>query len=90
MGQNTGRPGISPERLQRIITDAVGTLVSRHHDLGEEFVVTVVHDAAFELVSALSDLTELPLLLHRRANARLLAVAGQPVAIRMTTPATTN
>lgn len=81
MGRKAGGRAISPDWLQRIISDTVDTLRSQHPGVHEELVFYTVQDAALELFSALSDLASLPLLLHRRANGRLLAVTGQPLVI---------
>lgn len=87
MSRNSRGRAICPDQLRQIITDTVSTLVSQHAGLAGELADRTGQDAAIELAGALPDLTKLP---HRRAEARLPAIAGQPVVIIRSDAATAH
>jgi hypothetical protein len=86
MGRNRSREPVCARVVGDLVSEAVARLAARHPSHGAAVVDLVVYQAATELVSTIADAAELARQLDRRAHARLLAMAGHPVAITRTRP----
>lgn len=79
--RNRGWPSVPGRVVAELVSAAVARLTVRHPALGDTTVDTVVYQAATELVGTVGDAEQLSRLLDRRANARLTAMSGTPIAI---------
>lgn len=84
MGRNRSRAPVRERIVGDLVSEVIARLAARHPSLGATMVDLVVYQAATELVSTIVDPTQLAQQLDRRAHARLLAMAGHPVAITRT------
>lgn len=82
MTRNTSRRPITADQLTMIMDDAVRFLSDRLPDESRDDIARVVYEVTTELVSTVTDPERLSAMLRLRANARLLALGGNPVPIR--------
>lgn len=82
MARNTGRRPIAPDQLITIMDDAVRALAVRLPEESRSDITRVVYEVATELVCTVTDPQRLSTMLRLRADARLRALAGDPVPIR--------
>jgi imidazolonepropionase-like amidohydrolase len=81
VGRNGGRPVVAACVVGDILADATAQLVARHPGFAGSVVAEVTYQVATELVSVIAEAERFSLMLDRRAHARLMAMAGAPVAI---------
>lgn len=81
MGRKLGQVALSPGVVADVLSGVVGGLCGRHPAVREELITEVVQQAAGELVTTVTDSHELTRMLRTRANARLAALTGAPVAL---------
>lgn len=84
MRRNPGQVELSPGVVADVLSGVVGGLRGRHPAVREELITEVVEQAAGELVTTVADSCELTRMLRIRANARLAAISGAPVALSRT------
>jgi hypothetical protein len=81
VGRNGGRPAVAACVVGDILADATVRLAARHPGFAWSVVAEVTYQVATELVSVIVDPERLSRMLDSRAHARLMAMAGAPVAI---------
>jgi hypothetical protein len=81
VGRNGGRPVVAACVVGDIVADVTAQLVARHPGFACSVVAEVTYQVASELVSVIGEPERLRRILDRRAHARLMAMAGAPVAI---------
>jgi hypothetical protein len=87
MSHNSGRSAVPGSVVAPLVAAIVARLADRHPAVDGALVHAVVYQAAVDLVSTIADPERLGQLLHRRADARLRALTGAPVAITSARPA---
>ena len=87
MRRNSGWPCVPARVVDDLVSAVTARLAVRHPSVGVPVVDSVVYQAAAELVSTIADPERLGRLLDRRADARLAAMTGSPVAITSDPPA---
>jgi hypothetical protein len=85
MRKNKGWACVPGWAVADVVSGTASRMVTRHPGLDVSVVDTVVYQAAVELVSTVADAEQLSRMLLRRADARLAAMGGAPVAIGSTT-----
>lgn len=81
MRRNRGWSCVPGRVVDDLMSRAAARLAASHPSVGTPVVAEVVYQAAVELVSTVTDPEQLGRLLERRANARLMAMMGAPIAL---------
>jgi hypothetical protein len=80
--RNRGRAAVPSTAVATAVSAAMARLAHRHPSVGQTVLREAVHQAAVELVNTATDPDGFASQLERRVHARLLAMAGAPLAIR--------